>query len=470
MRRPFPLIVLIGLWAGDVLGQGMDLKACIDYALENSAPMQNARLDEKSALAKVRETAGLGLPQVSGSVSFIHNTQLRRFFTTYSENSFFFGGQSVPGLNEGDVVSAQNFFQLKSSGDAGVNISQLIFNGSYFVGLQAANALKELTVRSTDRQAAETIDQVSKSYYLLIINRERIRLFDQNLARIDTLLRTTAALFKQGFAESIDVDRLQVAANNLRTERDKFSSLTELSLELLRFQMNFPSDQPLEIAGDLKTLNPVVNLNEYQAGWSYNDRPEIRVLESNRRLQQLSIRNNYAQAVPYIAAIGNLGYSTQSPNVSGLFRTSTNLSDNGSFGPDSWYPYSFVGLSMNVPIFSGLQRTYRIQQEKITLVKLENSIRQVKSGIDLETRQAGISYQNAVSTIESQRRNVSLAENISRVARLKYEQGVGSNLEVMEAETSLRESQINYYNAMYDAIIAKLALDKAFGKLVPVQK
>ncbi|MFM7329864.1 MAG: TolC family protein, partial [Bacteroidota bacterium] len=361
--------------------------------------------------------------------------------------------------------SAQNFFQLKSGADAGLSVSQLIFNGSYFVGLQASQALKDLSIRTTEQRVAEVVEQVTKGYYLVVVNRERINLFDKNLVRVETLLNNTTALQKQGFAESIDVDRLRVALNNLRTEREKVSALFALSTDLLKFQMNWPMDKPLELAGDIRDLDPSVDMNGYAAGFDYQNRPEMRVLEVNRRLQELNISNNYAQAIPTLVAIGNFGYSTQSPNVSGLFITNTKLEDNGSVGPDKWYPYSFIGVSLNVPLFSGLQRTYRIQQEKNNLLKIENGIRQVRSGIDLEVRQAQTTYQNALRTMESQRENMKLAENISRVSTIKYEQGVGSNLEVIDAETSLKESQVNYYNALYDALVAKVSLDKAYGKL-----
>jgi len=465
MIRTMMMAVVLALPYRMHAQQAMDLNQCLEYALSNAVAVQNARLDEKNAVAKVRETLGLGLPQVNGNVSVNHNLQLRRFFTAYSENSFFFGGQTIPGLKTGDIISAQNFFQLKSGADAGLNISQLIFNGSYFVGLQASQALKDLSTRTTEQRITEVIEQVSKGYYLVIVNRERIKLFDKNVSRLETLLRNTSALQQQGFAESIDVDRLRVALNNLRTEREKVSALLALSTELLKFQMNWPMDQPLELVGEISSLDPSVDLNQFASEWDYENRPEMRVLNVNRRLQELNIRNNYAQAIPTMVAVGNLGYSTQSPNVSGLFTTNTNLKDNGSIGPDGWYPYSFIGVSMNVPIFSGLQRTYRIQQEKNNLLKIENGIRQARAGMDLEVRQSLTAYRNAVKSMESQRENMALAENIARVASVKYEQGVGSNLEVIDAETGLKESQVNYYNALYDAMVARISLEKAYGKL-----
>ena len=450
--------------------QEFDLARCIDYAIQNAITVQNSKLDERYANAKVRETTGLGLPQISGNVSIGHNQQLRRFFTAYSPNSFFFGGQSVPGLNDGDVVSANNFFQLKSSGDAGVNISQLIFSGSYFVGLQASQALRELSVKNTNQKTVDLVEQVTKGYYLVLINRERINLFDKNISRLDTLLRNTIQLQEQGFAELIDVDRLRVALNNLHTEREKFNGLLALSVELLKFQMNYPMDSPLTVTGDITTLEPSRDINNYTGGVDYERRPEYQVLQVNEKLQRINLKYQYSQAIPSIVAIGNLGYATQSPDLMGLFQTNTNLADNGQFGPDSWYAYKFFGLNISVPLFSGTQRAFKIQQEKINLMKIENGMKQLRAGVDLEARQAMISYRNGISGMAAQKQNIALAENIAKVAQIKYEQGLGSNLEVIDAETSLKESQINFYNALYDALVARVNLDKAYGNLYDVNK
>lgn len=465
MNRIFLFLGVILPFVLSAQKNGMSLQQCLDFAVKNAISIQISKLDEQIATAKVKETAGLGLPQVTGSVSVINNTKLRRFFAQYSEDSFFFSGQSVPGLTEGDVVSAQNFFQLKSSGDAGLNISQLIFNGSYVVGLQASRAFKELSVKNTLQKRSDVIEQVTKAYYLVIINRIRVDLFDQNIARIDTLLRNTQALNQQGFAESIDVDRLKVTLNNLRSEREKFLNLLELSVELLKFQMNWPMDNVLDVDGDLNDLDPSADLNQYVADWSDDDRPEYQVLDGNRKLQQLSLRNNYAMALPSLVAIANMGYSTQSTGMSGLFKTETNIKDNGGFGPDGWYSYGLVGLSLNVPVFSGFQRTFKIQQEKINLMKIEKGLGALRAGFDLERKQSVISYRNALRSMDSQRENMKLAENIERVVRIKYEQGVGSNLEVMDAESSLKEAQVNYFNALYDALVAKVNLDRSYGKL-----
>lgn len=455
------------LYAQSDSGKAFTLDQCVEYALENATLIKNAVLDERIATARVRETVGIGLPQVSGNVTVIQNQKLPRFFTTYDPNGGFFDLSGVPGIQAGDVVAAQNFFQLKSSGNAALSINQILFNGSYLVGLQAANTYKELSLRATDQTKEQLVEMVTKAYYSVLVNRERMKLFDTNIERVDSLFSTTKALNENGFAESIDVDRIEVTLNNLKTERNKFEKLQGLSVELLKFQMNYPKDQSLDVVGELTRESVQVDLNSYLQDWDYKNRPDYQVLETNRKLQNLNIKNNYAAALPNLSAFANMGYSTQSPSVSGLFKTNSGVLDDGQVGPDKWYSFSSFGVSLNIPLFSGLQRTYKVQQEKLTLQKIENGFTSLKRGIDIEIKQATISFQNNQEALEAQERNMKLAQNIARVTKIKYEQGLGSNLEVVDAESSLKEAQINFYNALYDAAIAKTDLDKAFGLLIP---
>jgi len=454
----------------------LSLDQCIQYALENSINVKNAVLDEQIADARVKETRGIGLPQVDATLGLLHNQKLPRFFAQYfapqNGEASFFDLSGVPGIQEGDVVALQNFFQLRSSGNATINVSQILFNGSYLVGLKAANAYRELSFKSTKQTKEQTVQQVTKAFYGVLINKDRMKLFDNNIARVDSLLKTTQALNKNGFAEGIDVDRIQVSLNNLMAERDKFYNLQELAVQLLKFQMNFPLGQSLDVTGDIASLHIDEGLlKNYELDWDYTRRSDYELLEANRNLLNLDVKNKFSASLPSLSAFANLGYSTQSPTIGGLFQTtSNNIQDDGMIGPDKWYSFSTFGLSLNVPLFSGLQRSYRLQQAKISLMKIENSFTSLKSAIDLEVKQAAISYLNAIKSLESQRANRRLADNIARITKIKYEQGVGSNLEVVEAESSLKEAQVNYYNALYDAVIAKVDLDKAYGKLLPVNE
>jgi len=453
------------------------LDDCIKYALENTVQIKNMRIDEQIAEARVKETRGIGLPQINGQVQLMHNQKLQRFFANYSTAQSFGGFYEdgtpkidLPGVDSTDIVALNSPFQLKSSGTATLSASQILFNGSYLVGLKAASTYKELAYRSTEQTKIDVIQSVMKAYYAVLINNERILLFDDNIARVDSLLRNTSAMNSNGFAEAIDVDRTKVTRNNLITERIKFINLQEISLQLLKFQMNYPLDQPLNVEGDLKSLRVDENVvNEYQDGWDYKNRIEYRVLETQRDLQKLDLKNKYAASMPTLSAFGNYGFSTQSPNIAGLFKTETGIKDNGMIGPDKWYSYSNFGVTLNVPIFTGLQHHYQQQQSKLALLKIENNFTQLRRSIDLGIKQNRATYKNSLETLKAQQENIGLAQNVARVTKIKYEQGVGSNIEVTDAENSLRTAQVNYYNALFDAIVALVDLQKTYSRIDPAQ-
>ncbi len=447
--------------------QAFTVEQCIDYALKNAINMQNATLDQQIAAARVKETVGLGLPQISGTVSLVHNTQLQRFFTTYTGTGGFLGDLStVPNIQVGDVVAAQNFFQLKNSGTASVTANQLIFSGSYLVGLQASQTYKDLAFKNANQTREEIVQGVKKAYYYLLISKERLLLFEANMARVQTLLNNTIQQNKNGFAEDIDVDRIRVTYNNLKVEQANFLNLYEVSSWLLKFQMNYPVDQPISISGSMEDMNTDLQIDPVEEGWDYKTRADYKVMEANYKLQKLNIKNQYAGALPTISAFGTIGYNTQSGDFGGLFSTNSKIADQGGLGPDKWYDYSLVGVTMNVPIFSGFQRHHKIQQEKLTLSKLDNGFKLLKQKVDLETRQTTINFKNALNSLAAQKENMDLASNVARVTKIKYEQGVGSNFEVVEAESSLREAQTNYYSALFNAINYKIDLDKAYGRLI----
>jgi len=466
------LILVLPFWVNaQNAPKTFSLDDCIKYALENTVEVKNARVDSRMSEAKVRETTGIGLPQVDVDVSLMHNPKLPRFYSKYdAEQPNIIDLSQIPGIQSGDVVAFPNVFQLPSSGNAGVTINQLLFSSSYLVGLKAASTYKELSYKSETETQISVMEKVMKAYYAVLVNNERIQLSDANIARVDSLLKSTTALYQNGFAEEIEVDRIQVELNNLLSERLKTQNLQNLSLALLKFQMNYPINDSLEVVGDLRELSVDSSIfDEYEQGWDYKSRIEYQTLETQRKLQELNIKNKYAASLPTLNGFFNYGYQTQSPDIGGLFKTESDIASTSQYGPDKWYSYSSFGVSLKVPLFSGLQRSNQVQQARYELLKVENQFSSLKQSIDLSIQQNSITYQNSLETLRSQNQNMTLAEKVARVSRIKYEQGVGSNIEVVTAESSLRQAQVSYYNALYDALIAKVDLDKAYAKIDPTK-
>ncbi|MDQ3392656.1 MAG: TolC family protein, partial [Bacteroidota bacterium] len=386
-----------------------NLEECIEYALKNSASINDATIDAKIAKAKVGEIRSTGLPQINGNVEVSHNNPLRRMFFPPGVAGNFLGevGALLP---PGAVVAVPNLFQLKNSADAGVSINQLLFSGSYIVGLQAAKTYQELASKTVTQSRIQTVEQVTKAYYTVLINRERLNLFEGNIARVDSLLRNTKGMYESGFAEKIDLDRIQVTLNNLVIEREKFKDLEKLSNLLLKYQMNYPMNQDMIILGDVRDLNiETMSYDTLINNFDYSRRIEYSILQTQEALQRLDIKNENAAYLPSLSAFANLGYFTQSPTLDGLFKTESNLPnipELSQIGPDKWYGYGLFGVTLKVPIFDGLGRSYRVQQSKLALKKVENGFTTLRNNIDLQVNQSKINLGNNLKTLKAQEDNV----------------------------------------------------------------
>jgi outer membrane protein TolC len=292
-------------------------------------------------------------------------------------------------------------------------------------------------------------------------------LLDQNLIRLERVLRETQEIFKQGFAEKIDVDRLQVSYNNLKVEKDKAERLMALSLDLLKFQMSLDLNQPITLTDKLD--NVVVDAQQVAAAnFDYGQRVEYAILETQRDLALLDVKNRIAGYYPRLLLTGRYGLNGSSKTFGDLMELRTKDMGPNYRGDDfpNWFSFGSIGLSLQIPIFDGLRKKYEIQQARIVVETTNNGFKTLKQSIDLEVRQSNTSLQNALQVLKSQQESLALAQEVARVANVKFQEGVGSNLEVVTAETELRQAQTNYYGAVYDAIIAKVDLQRANGTLV----
>jgi len=188
--------------------------------------------------------------------------------------------------------------------------------------------------------------------------------------------------------------------------------------------------------------------------FDYSKRVEYSLYETQFRLSKLDLKRQRFSYLPTAAAYGSLGTSAQ--------RTEFDVFDFSK----PWYPTALIGATVKLPIFTGMARHARTEQAKVSMMKAENDLDFVKQSIDLELATSAVSLQNASATLETQKKNIELAQDVYRVSKIKFEQGVGSNLEMVTAETTLKEAQTNYFNALYDALVSKIDYDKANGTLV----
>ncbi|MCC3153690.1 TolC family protein [Hymenobacter sp. BT770] len=515
----------------------LSLPQAVSYAVQNKSTLLATRLAEQTARARVGEIKSAGLPQVNVGANVADNFKLQKSLVDFSR----FGGAPLQGtkLTAQDIAAAQAgtavtlspaygeapqtgptplAFGLQYAGSTSASVSQLLFDGSYLIGLKAAKVYEQLAQRQTQQAEIDVVEQVSKAYYSTLVARSRLALLGRNVQRLDTVLNQTRKIFKAGFAEKLDVDRLQVQRNNLVVEQQKAQRLTELSLALLKFQMGLPQQQPVVLtdslgaalvdAGALRKRLGVANFNtgggvagtsalpdqptatpgqenaaeqtrlDQQAALSggrapqavaagnYNNRVEFSVLETQQALAGLDLRNRRASAYPRLLLTGAYGFTGSDPRLGGLleFRGPNSRSSSG-FLNQNWFGFGNVGLTLQVPVFDGFRRKYQVQQGRLAQQTIEQGFNTLRQSIDLQDAQSRTTLVNALDVLDNQKANLDLAADVARVTRIKFNAGVGSNLEVITAETDLRSAQTNYYGAIYDVLVAKVDRDKATGEL-----
>jgi len=411
------------------------LKEAIEYAQKNQVSIQNAEIDEAIAANTVKQTVGIGLPQLSGNVNF---QDFLKVPTSLLPGEFF--------GKPGEQIPVQ--FGVKYQSSIGLELSQLLFDGSYLVGLQASKTYKELSNKNLKRSRIETAVAVTKAYYSVLVSNEQLSLLDANLIRLKKSLDDTKALFTNGFVEKIDVDRLTVLNNNLETERGNVIRLLNLNVNLLKFQMGMSIQSKLSLTDSISGLQVIQSVAVADTN-AYKNRIEYSLLETQKRLNELDLKRYKSLFLPSVVAFGNTSKSLQANEFSNLFERS--------------FPTTVIGFKISVPLISGGIKLYQVRNAKLEVLKTQNNLINLKNGISLEVEQAQTVYRNGLKSLENQERNMGLAQEVLRVSKIKYEQGVGSSIEVTTAETSLKEAQNNYINALYDLLINKVNMDKALG-------
>lgn len=434
-------------------GTPLTLDEALNYAYTNSASMKNAQLDIRIAKQDVNVTKAQGLPQLNAAVNYTNNFAVATVFLPAEAGAAFGGGGNGGGQAPASDEELALRFGIQHQANATLTASQMLFDGSYFIGLKASRVYQDLTRKDYEMTKSNIAEQVSKAYYTALVNEERRQLVGSNLNRIDSLLRETKLLFENGFVEKIDVDRIKVQFNNIKTELDRIDRLSELSLILLKYQMGMSIDQEIILAESIQDIDLDADpLETYDL--SYINRPDYARLMVNRDLVELDMKNYQVQYLPKITLNANYGYNTGADQFSRV----TDFS--------RWFELGSAGVNLNLPIFDGLRKHHQIQKSKLQLQQIENATQLLKNTIDLEVVQARVQLENSVANLDIQQENLALAREVYDVTRIKYQEGVGSNLEVVDAETSLKQAETNYYSALYDALIARVDLKKAMGVLV----
>lgn len=416
----------------------MTLEGAVDYAIINHTSMQKAEYDLAHSKAQVREYTAIGIPKVTGKIDYNYFIDIPVSLAPAS----FFGGPPD------EFIELQ--FGTKNQLTFDLTVSTLAFDASYFIGLKASRGLMDLTRKQGNITKYELKYNVTNAYLTVLVADENRKILVKNIENLDKTLKETQAFYDNGLVEQLDVDRLQLSLSNLKAELEVVDRQVELAHNVLKFQMNYPFDKELELSNTLEDLMTEAAEEDLEGDAPFNNRPELSVLNQSKYLNGLNLKRYQMSYLPSLTAF--------------LSHRQT-LQRNDLFDGDApgFLPTTLVGLSLNIPVFDGFDKAAKIQKTKIDILQNELQIKEFKNGVDLQVRNARTNYKNAQERLGLQKKNLELAERIMNTTKIKYNEGVGSSLEMVQAERDLYSTQANYMNALYDFVVAKTNLDQALG-------
>lgn len=419
----------------------LSLDDAINYALKHNVNAKNAQLDILLQKAKNAEITAAALPRINGKGEFIDYVNPIQTFVP---------GGFIPGTALGTFTPVQ--FTPKYSNTASISGSQLIFDGSVFVALQARNTVIKLFEESARVTEEDVRYNTQKAYYSIVIARRQFNNLKRSMGFIRSMSNDMEVMKENGFVEKIEVDRTNVQLNNFLSDSIRVASLLEVSEQMLKMQIGMDITQPIVLI-DTSFENEVSEtLGLLSENADYINRPAFSLLNTQLKLNEYDLKRYRLAAIPSLATFANAQYNYATNEFSDLF--------------DEQYVFgSLVGLTLNIPIFNGFQRVNQVKQSKINIEKTRNNIQNLKLAIDFQTESAKTALRNSALMLKNEERNMELAESVLDLAQKKYKAGVGSNLEVSTAQTELLKAQSNYFQSLLTVMNSQADLQKALGLL-----
>ena len=438
----FSFIVVTVLSAQTVIKPVHEFKLddCVKYAQKNNVQVKNALLSIDAQLQTNREVQAAALPTIGTSTTINDYVKLPIQLLPAQ----FFGGAA------GTFIPVK--FGTQYNMNYGANFQQILFDGQVFIGLQARATSLEMQKRNAALTEEGVKANIYKIYYQLSASKTQLNILDANIERLKKLAHDAEIMYKNGFAEKLDVDKVNVQLNNLQTEKLKANNSVAIGYMGLKMLMGMPVNDSLILTETIneEALSTDV-LNDAVA--QYDIRKDFKYLSSVRKLNEYNVKRYQLSTLPTIVLNGAVQKNAQ--------RTKFDFFS----GSGSWFETQMLSLNVSFPLFRGGANAARIKRTKIELKQIDNQLEAMKNNIDNEVNQAKLNYMSSVATMQFQKKNMQLAETVYAQTKKKFETGTGSNTEISAAQADLVSAQNNYMNALYTALISKVDLLKATGKL-----
>ncbi|MFY8188823.1 MAG: TolC family protein [Flavobacterium sp.] len=426
------------LWAQETpRSYSFSLQEAIAHGLEYNYSVINSGRDIVAARKKKWETTAIGLPQVSARVDYQNNIVIQKSVVPAE----FFGG------NQGEFVEVA--FGTKQNMNAGATLTQILFDGSYLVALKASKTYLDFFEQSKNKTDIDTKASIIEAYGQVLLVEETIKIFQKNKLTLEANLKETKAAFDNGLAEEESVEQIQINLATLTNTINNNIRLREITQKMLKVMIGIEINDSLVLTDSLDQLTEQnIVLDNAASNFELEKNIDYRLGLNFSEQKRLLMLQEKSKALPTLAANANFGYNAFNDQFQ--FFTSQ----------QKWLNYSFVGVSLNVPIFSSLARSARTQQAQIEFDKAKTSLTQLEQNLKLQHQMAKSEYQFSIETYQTAKNNLRLSERIENKQQIKFREGISTSFEFTEAQRQLYAAQQNLLSSMVEIINKRAALEK----------
>ncbi|CAM3777309.1 TolC family protein [Flavobacterium cucumis] len=413
------------------------LQQAIEYAIQNNYTTINANRDIEAAKKKKWETTTIGLPQLNANLNYQNNIEIQKSVVPAE----FFGG------NPGEFTEVA--FGTRHNMVANATLSQLIFDGSYLVGLQSAKVYLQISQNAKEKTELEIREIVINAYGNVLLARESVKVLENNKKTLEKVVFDTNETYKNGLTEEENVEQLQITLSQVKSSLSNANKRAEIALNMLKFVLGIELNESLTLTDSLDNLaTQNVDLIALNAEFNVQNSIDYKIGLNSEESSRLLLKLEKSKALPSLSANLNFGYNAFSDTFSFLERD------------QRWLNFTNVGVGLNVPIFSSLGRTARTQQAKIAYEQAKTKLKETEQKLLLEFQSAKTDYEYSVEQFTVSKENLRLAERIESKQQIKFKEGISTSFEFTEAQRQLYSAQQSYLQAMVDVINKKATLDK----------
>lgn len=439
MKNSFIIILLFSFLKFNAQ-ETFSLDEAVEYALNNSYTTKNAVLNIESAKKKKWETTTIGLPQINANVDYQHFIKQ----ATSLLPAEIFGGP--PG------TFAEVSFGTKQNIDATATLSQLLFDGSYLVGLQSAKVFLKISELAKIKTEQAVREAVISAYGNVLLSEESILILANNLIILDKNVHDTQQLINEGFSEEQDVEQLKITRSNIKNQLNRAQRLLSISEKVLKLTMGIDIDKPIKLTENLEILvDKNMDISLYNFNLIIDDHIDYQIAKNSVTSKELLMKFEKSKALPSLSTFINYGI------------TANNDQFNFTSNNQKWFGSSLFGVSLNVPIFSSFKRRSRTQQAEIALDQSKIDLTETEQKLKLAVATAKTNYQFAIDNYRTTKESLSLAKRIEHKEQIKYIEGIGSSFNLSTAQNQLYTMQQNYLQTIVDIINSKVKLENALN-------